>query len=413
MNILSVSQLNSYLRELLESDPIVHDIWIQGEISNLSRPSSGHLYFTLKEGEMQIRAVAWKSNVARLPEIPRNGDAIIAHGYVSYYEVGGQLQLYVDMIQPAGLGMLHLRFEELKQRLELEGLFDETRKRPLPSFPRRIGIVTSPTGAALQDMLNILRRRFPLAEVILAPCQVQGSAAANTIVEALYELYTQQPDVIIVARGGGSIEDLWPFNEEIVARAVFASPVPLVSGVGHETDVTMIDYVADLRAPTPSAAAELVTPDISNIAAELRGLTDWLHLTMQQQLAAYRQELDTSVQRLNHFNPSTRISRDRQNIDELMSRAETRLKHRFALQRAHLQGLQAQLTTLSPKATLERGYAIVQRSSDQHVITGPEQIGPSDTLMITLRDGTIAATPDTSAKPKRKRSKASLPEQDT
>src|SRR6476469_10132580 len=269
MYILTVSQLNTYLREALEADEILQDLWVEGEVSNLSRPASGHWYFTLKEGEAQIRAACWKSYVARIPLPPTNGDAVLAHGRVSFYEAGGQLQLYVDMIRPAGVGLLYARFEELKARLDAEGLFDLSRKRELPALPTRIGIVTSPTGAALQDMLKVLRRRYPLAEIVLAACQVQGAGAAETVVEALYALYEQNVDVIIVARGGGSVEDLWTFNEEIVARAAFASPVPLISGVGHETDTTIIDYVADLRAPTPSAAAELVAPDIAELSGAI------------------------------------------------------------------------------------------------------------------------------------------------
>jgi exodeoxyribonuclease VII large subunit len=273
MNILTVSQLNIYLRELLDADEIVRDIWIEGEVSNFVRASSGHCYFTLKEGEAQIKSACWRSSVTRIPAMPGNGDAVLAHGRVAFYEAGGQIQLYVDMIRPAGVGLLYARFEELKARLEIEGLFDLSRKRELPPLPTRIGIVTSPTGAALQDILKVLRRRYPLAVVVLAACQVQGAGAAETVVEALYALYQQNVDVIIVARGGGSAEDLWAFNEEIVARAIALSPVPVISAVGHETDVTIADFVADLRAPTPSAAAELV------VAAkeEFRGRIDRLH----------------------------------------------------------------------------------------------------------------------------------------
>ncbi|MEO7909395.1 MAG: exodeoxyribonuclease VII large subunit, partial [Roseiflexaceae bacterium] len=209
MNILTVSQLNIYLRELLDADEIARDIWIEGEVSNFVRAASGHCYFTLKEGEAQIKSACWRSSVARIPAMPGNGDAVLAHGRVAFYEAGGQIQLYVDMIRTAGVGLLYARFEELKARLEAEGLFDLSRKRELPPLPTRIGIVTSPTGAALQDILKVLRRRYPLAEVVLAACQVQGAGAAETVVEALYALYEQNVDVIIVARGGGSAEDLW------------------------------------------------------------------------------------------------------------------------------------------------------------------------------------------------------------
>src|SRR5215216_1741912 len=298
MQILTVSQLNIYLRELLDADEIVRDIWIEGEVSNFVRASSGHCYFTLKEGEAQIKSACWRSSVARIPAMPSNGDAVLAHGRVASYEAGGQIQLYVDMIRPAGVGLLYARFEELKARLETEGLFDLSRKRELPPLPTRIGIVTSRTGAALQDILKVLRRRYPLAEVIIAACQVQGAGAAETVVEALYTLYEQNVDVIIVARGGGSIEDLWTFNEEIVARAVFASPVPLISGVGHETDTTIIDYVADLRAPTPSAAAELVAPDLEELRSDFALLSDQLVLSLERRLERHHTALQELRRRL-------------------------------------------------------------------------------------------------------------------
>lgn len=389
MHILTVSELNTYLRELFDADDIVRDIWIEGEVSNFVRASSGHCYFTLKEGDAQLKSACWRSSVARIGTMPGNGDAVLAHGRVAFYEAAGQVQLYVDMIRPAGVGLLHARFEALKARLDVEGLFDESRKRPLPALPKRIGIATSPTGAALQDMLKVLRRRYPLAEVILAPCQVQGESAADTVVEALYALYDQPVDVIIVARGGGSAEDLWTFNEEVVARAAFASPVPLISGVGHETDTTIIDYVADVRAPTPSAAAEIVAPDM----AELNGAIDLLRERMQ---ASMRHRLDDAVialdfleRRLNQHSPATRLQRDRQTLDELIRRATTRLAHSVALRRAQLLGTHAQLAALNPQATLGRGYAIVRRSTDGQIITDPAQVTPGDELALTVKGGEI------------------------
>jgi exodeoxyribonuclease VII large subunit len=395
MNILTVSQLNTYLREALDADEILQDLWIEGEISNLSRPASGHWYFTLKEGEAQIRAACWKSFVARIPVSPSNGDAVLAHGRVSFYEAGGQLQLYVDMIRPAGVGLLHMRFEELKSRLEVEGLFDLSRKRPLPALPRRIGLVTSPSGAALRDILNVLGRRYPLAEVILAGCQVQGDGAADTIVESLYALYEQNVDVIVVARGGGSIEDLWAFNEEIVARAVFASPIPVISGIGHETDTTIIDYVADLRAPTPSAAAELVAPDIAGLAGEIAALANQLALGMHRRITHARSDLAEQQRRLTQRSPASRLARDRQTVDELLRRADAQLAHQNALRRARLDGTRAHLAALSPLATLERGYAIVRRATDGQVVTAPQQAAIGEELEITVKDGSFGVKRDT------------------
>jgi exodeoxyribonuclease VII large subunit len=405
MQILTVTQLNMYLRELLDTDPIVQDIWVEGEISNLSRPSSGHWYFTLKEGESQVRAVAWKSYVARFSELPSNGDAVLAHGRISLYEASGQLQLYVDNLRPAGVGELHLRFEELKARLQAEGLFDASRKRPLPELPRRIGIVTSPTGAALRDIENVLRRRYPLAEVLLAGCQVQGAGAAETIVEALYALYQHDLDVIIVARGGGSIEDLWPFNEEIVARAVFASPIPIVSGVGHETDTTMIDYVADVRAPTPSAAAEIVTPNIEALRGALSALLGQLDTAIYQRIGASEMQLGELQRRLAQRAPLARVERDRQTIDHLLRRANARFQHQIDLYRARLDGLSARLQTLSPHATLDRGYAIVRRAADGQVLSNADHVAPGEAIEVTLREGSFQATrdaaPASSKKPRR------------
>jgi exodeoxyribonuclease VII large subunit len=387
MQILTVSQLNIYLRELLDADDIVRDIWIEGEVSNFVRAASGHCYFTLKEGEGQIKAACWRSYVARIPAMPANGDAVLAHGHVTFYEAGGQIQLYVDLIRPAGIGLLHARFEELKARLDAEGLFDASRKRALPPLPRRIGLATSPSGAALRDILNVLGRRYPLAEVILAPCQVQGEGAAETIVEALYNLYEYDLDAIIVARGGGSIEDLWAFNEEIVARAAFASPVPLISGVGHETDTTIIDYVADLRAPTPSAAAELVAPDVEDLVGDLALLRDQLSLAMWRRLERAGADLHEQRRRLAQQSPLSRLARDRQTLDELVRRAGAQVTHSIALLRARLDGMQSQLATLNPLATLDRGYAIVRRTSDGQVVTDPVQVEAGEEIEVTVRGG--------------------------
>ncbi|HEX9018589.1 MAG TPA: exodeoxyribonuclease VII large subunit, partial [Anaerolineaceae bacterium] len=253
---LSVTDLTRYLRDLLDNDAVLQDVWVQGEISNLSQPQSGHKYFTLKDSAASLHCVVWRSTALRMRFGMQNGLAIEAHGAISVYERDGAYQLYVDAIRPAGEGLLYQQFMRLKSRLESEGLFDEERKRLLPERPRRIGIVTSSTAAALQDMLNTLAARYPLAEVILSPCAVQGDAAPDEIVAALERLCQQaSPDVIIMARGGGSLEDLWAFNDERVVRAICASPIPVITGIGHETDFTLADFAADVRAPTPTGAA--------------------------------------------------------------------------------------------------------------------------------------------------------------
>lgn len=392
MQLLSVSHLNTYLRALIDADPVLQDIWVEGEVFDFKQATSGHWYFALKEGEATINSACWRSNVARIGYQPRNGETVLAHGRVGFYEATGKIQLYVDMLRPSGVGLLHARFEELKVRLEAEGLFDESRKRPLPPLPRRIGVATSPTGSVRRDIENVLRRRYPLAEIVLAPCRVQGDGAADTIVEALYALYDEPLDLIIVARGGGSAEDLWCFNEEIVARAVFASPVPVISGVGHETDITIIDYVADLRAPTPSAAAELAAPALETLRAAADDLAVEMAQLMRERLRDARDELAELQRRLDMHSPLGTITRDRQALDDLLRRASAQVNHRVGMQRARLEGLSAQLTALSPLATLDRGYAVVRRATDGVVVTSPAQAEQGETLEITVSGGTFGAS---------------------
>jgi exodeoxyribonuclease VII large subunit len=390
LRLLTVSDLNRYLHELVDADLILADLWVEGEVFDFRQATSGHWYFKLRHGDASLPAACWRSNAARIGERPRNGDAMLAHGRVGFYEATGTLQLYVDMLRPAGVGLLHAQFERLKLKLEAEGLFDPSRKRPLPWLPRRIGVATSPSGAALQDILKVLGRRYPLVEVLLAPCRVQGDGAAESIVEALYTLYDQDVDVIIVARGGGSTEDLWCFNEEVVARAAYASPVPLVSGVGHETDTTIIDFVADVRAPTPSAAAELVVPTREELWAGLEDARARLGGSMFEYLRGARDDLARQQRRLVAHAPTGRIARDRQTLDDLLRRAATRLGHQVALRRAQLAGLHAQLGALSPRATLDRGYAVVQRAVDGAVVTEPGQLAPEEAFEVTVRGGSFS-----------------------
>lgn len=391
MQRLSVSQLNTYLRVMIDADPILQEIWVEGEVFDFKPASSGHWYFTLKEGEATISAACWRTSVARINYRPKNGESVLAHGRVGFYEATGRLQLYVDMVQPSGVGLLQARFEELMARLAAEGLFDESRKRPLPLLPRRIGVVTSPTGAVIRDIINVLGRRYPLAELVVAPAKVQGDGAADTIVEALYTLYDAEVDVIIVARGGGSAEDLWCFNEEVVARAVFASPVPVISGVGHETDVTIIDYVADLRAPTPSAAAELVAPALESLRAAVEDFHDQMAQLIREQLRTNQDDLADLRRRLELHSPLSAIHRDRQQIDELLRRASAQMTHQVSLRRARLEGATAQLAALSPNATLDRGYAIVRRVTGD-VVTTPSQVAAGEPLQITVSGGTFGVS---------------------
>ncbi|MCU0492327.1 MAG: exodeoxyribonuclease VII large subunit [Chloroflexaceae bacterium] len=392
MLLFSVAELNRHLREVLESTDSLRDIWVAGEISNFNRHSSGHCYFRLKGDNAVLDAVMWRSYAERGPLRIANGDAVLAHGYVSFYEPRGTLQLYTDLIQPAGVGLLHARFEQLRQQLEAEGLFDESRKRLLPERPHRIGLVTAPGGAALRDMLSVLGRRYPLAEVLIAPCLVQGERAPDSIVEALYAMYNAGVDVIILARGGGSIEDLWAFNEEVVARAVFASPVPLVTGVGHETDTTIVDFVADMRAPTPSAAAELAVPDVDVMRDELEATRRYLDMLLLARLDGERRQVAEALATLRQYAPTTRIARSRQQLDELLARANARMGHGVQLRRAHLQGVAAQLAALSPQATLERGYAVVRNVATGAVLSDAAAATPGTPIHVTFHSGSLNAT---------------------
>jgi exodeoxyribonuclease VII large subunit len=384
-----VADITTYIKERFRVDRTLQDLWLQGEISNWRPAPSGHVYFTLKDAEASMRCVMWRSTLARLSYVPSgDGEAVLAHGYISVYEPVGQYQLYVDDLEPVGQGALHARFEQLKARLAQQGLFDEARKRPLPALPWRIGLVTSPAGAALRDILNVLRRRCPLAEVILSPTQVQGQDAPPQIVQALRALSrVPDVDVIILARGGGSLEDLWAFNDERVALAVAESPVPVVCGVGHETDFTIADFVADLRAPTPSAAAELVAPHRDELAHRVWGFQAQLAALAGDALSRRRQTLLGEVRALRLASPQARVVQQRQRVDDLTRAAQASVAHWLALERERLHGLKLRLETLNPQATLARGYAIVRRRDDGRVVSRVDHAAPGDRLSVQVSDG--------------------------
>ena len=383
----SVTDLTHYLRELLESDELLQDVWVNGEVSNFSRSSSGHLYFTLKDSSASLRCVMWRNAVLRQSFTPHDGDAIEVHGSISIYEVGGQYQLYADLFRQAGEGALYQEFLRLKAMLEAEGLFAPERKRPIPLTPKRIGIVTSPTGAALQDMLNTLRRRYPLVEVVLAPTPVQGDEAPAGIIAALHHV-TQiaHPDVIILARGGGSIEDLWAFNDQRVARAIAASPVPIITGIGHETDFTIADFVADLRAPTPTAAAELATPNQTDLRVDLYDLNDRLNRLLQSLTSELRWAFKELQNQLEKNSPLNQIQSDSQRVDELDHRLAAATSHLLQLARVHLTGLMQHMAALNPMAVLERGYAIVTNQAGE-TISRTGQVSPGEALNVQVSDG--------------------------
>lgn len=373
-NHLTVSQLTFHIRKQLEGDPTLQDVWVEGEISNLSRPNSGHIYFTLKDKNASLRCVMWKLDAGRLRMNMQDGMAIEAHGRIAVYEPQGQYQLIVNIIQPKGEGQLYQEFLRLKAMLEAEGLFDVERKRPIPDLPATIGIITSQTGAALRDMLNTLRRRLPLARVILAASPVQGIEAPSALVNALQSLNKQNPDVILLARGGGSIEDLWAFNDERVIRAVVDSKAPIICGVGHETDFTLCDFAADLRAPTPTAAAELASQTTMYDLQELittytsRLLTSTLNLIVEQKTG-----LSALMARLKYVSPQRRIQSDVQRLDELSRRTFSALIHRIQLHSANVDGMSKRLQSLNPEGILSRGYAIITRKEDNLVISKVSQ----------------------------------------
>ncbi len=382
----TVSKLTFYIRRLLEENEVLQDVWVQGEISNLSRPASGHVYFTLKDASAALKCVMWKTSAARLRLGLQDGMAVEVHGRIGVYEVSGQYQLYADQIRPVGEGALYQEFMRLKAMLEAEGLFAGERKRPIPMLPHRIGIVTSATGAALRDMLNTLRRRLPLVEVILAPSPVQGSEAPLALVKALDSLALQSLDVILLARGGGSIEDLWAFNDERLVRAVAMSPVPVICGVGHETDFTLCDFAADLRAPTPTAAAELATQvTILDLRGALQSHRTRLLTAILNILAEQKNDLSALVAQLRYVSPERRIQSERQRVDELTRRAHISLVHHIQLEAAHIKGMQRRLEALDPMAVLRRGYAVVTRSEDGTVVSRVAQA--SKEMKVRVRDG--------------------------
>ncbi|MDD3827232.1 MAG: exodeoxyribonuclease VII large subunit [Anaerolineae bacterium] len=390
--VWTVGELTRHIRNLLEGDLSLRNVWLRGEISNLSRPASGHLYFSLKDAGASLKCVMWRSNVELLGWQPEHGAQVLARGRISVYPQGGVYQLYVDELHPAGVGDLHAQFEELRERLRAEGLFELERKRPLPPFPRMLGVVTSPQAAALRDVLQVLRRRWPLVKVLLAPTLVQGDMAPPQIVAALRALDARDDvDLILLVRGGGSLEELWAFNDEGVARAIAACRHPIVCGVGHETDFTIADFAADVRASTPTAAAELAVPDQADLRRRVRAHAVQVEEQVLRRLAEARQSLEREGRSLARLSPRGRIEAERQRLDELSRRASQALLHSLALRRAALGRARAQMLALSPQATLERGYAIVRREDTGVVVRSVQQAQAGDDLRIQVQDGELTA----------------------
>ncbi len=391
-DIWTVSELTGYIKELFEIDFRLRDLDVAGEISNFTRARSGHLYFTIKDENAQLKCVMWRTAAQRLSFNPQDGDAVVVHGRISVYEASGTYQLYADHIEPEGRGDLALAFERLKEQLAEEGLFDPEFKKALPAFPRKIGLVTSADAAALRDVLNVLQRRMPLVEVLLAPTLVQGEEAPAQIVRALTWLDGRNDvDLIIIVRGGGSIEDLWAFNDERVARAIFAASHPIICGVGHETDFTIADFVADLRAPTPSAAAELAVTDLSDLPVMLAQTSSRLARLTIDRIEHAQWQLRTQQQLLLMYSPNAILNKYRQQVDILQMRLERAVKDYLERTQTAITLSDVQLQALDPQATLERGYAIV-RQKDGRVVSQVAQVMIGDALVIQVTDGAFDAT---------------------
>lgn len=393
-NIYTVSEITAYIKSLFTADELLADVWLSGEVSNFRQHTSGHCYLTLKDEASSIKAVIWRTTASRMT-LPRDGDAVIAHGYVSVYEPQGAYQLYIDYIEAAGTGRLWLEFERLKARLEAEGLFDPAAKRPISPLPARLGVVSSATAAALRDILRTLSARFPLVDVILAPTAVQGDQAVPGIVAAIAALNRwsrerEHLDAILLARGGGSIEDLWAFNDERVARAIRASAVPVITGIGHETDFTIADFAADVRAPTPTGAATLAVPDARELREAISTLAGRALSHIGDRLGTEKARVETLSDRLARLSPLRRLARDRQAVDELLRRAQRAMANSLASRRTRLAGLAEHVRSLNPTRVLARGYAIVS-AADGTVVCSTAQVSPGDAIQVRVADGTFGA----------------------
>ena len=386
----SVSEITNLLKKLIEQHPPFKNVWVQGQVSNYSRPGSGHIYFTLKDAQTQINCVIWRSSADRLRFLPKHGEEILAQGTIGVYGPQGKYQITVGHVEPLGIGALQRAFEALKGRLEAEGLFDSAHKKPLPKFPEKIGVVTSETGDALQDIRKQLRKRYPLAKVLLHPSRVQGPDAAGEIVEAIQAMNQRDDiDVLIVGRGGGPLEDLWAFNEEIVARAIFASAIPVVSAVGHERDETISDFVADHRASTPTDAGQDTVPDQVELLAQLDGYAARLRRNIKERF-------DTHTTRLQNLETSLSPTRRKEAMYQLHQRVDTldltcrsAVGQKLADREYRLHALGQRLNALSPLATLKRGYSI-SRKADGEVLTAAEQVSVGDSIEVQLAKGHLA-----------------------
>lgn len=385
---LTVKDVNYYIKNLLDGDSLLSNIWVKGEISNFKAHSSGHFYFTLKDFSGTLKCVMFKSRAQRIKFMPTHGMEVLALGYISVYERDGQYQLYVEQMLPSGAGALNIAYEQLKEKLSKEGLFASERKRPLPTFPQTIGIVTSETGAALRDMLTVIKRRSPQIKIFLSPAQVQGEEGVNSICAALDKIYGQPVDVIIVGRGGGSLEELWCFNEEAVVRKIASSPVPIVSAVGHETDFTLSDFAADVRAATPSMAAELVTPLKSELKVRFFDYQIRLNNSLRKILSQERQRVSYLANRQVLRDPLRTLTKYQQELDQVSLNLINSYQSKIKDQKANLFLLANKLDTLSPLKTINRGYALSYTMTGE-VIKNIEQVDVGDLIKIYVSNGQL------------------------
>lgn len=387
MDAITVKQLNTYVKALIESDVRLHHVAVKGELSNFKNHSSGHCYFSLKYEGCVVRAIMFRSSAAKLTFAPKDGMQVIVHGRVSVFERDGNYQLYVDRMSMDGQGDLYLAFELLKAKLNAEGLFDPARKRALPKTPFRVGVITSPTGAAVRDIINVLGRRFPTAKVLLYPVLVQGPGAAVSICEALSFFSNQRSaDVLIVGRGGGSIEDLWAFNEEIVARAIASCSIPVISAVGHETDFTIADFVSDMRAPTPSAAAELATPDTYALMSKFDNVTSRLKLLLKSSVEHKRQNLLYLTEHSVISNPQKLFDNRRLLVDQYVTAIDAAVRLKYTSSKGEFAAIMAKLDSLSPLAVLGRGYSMM-KDQRGNIINSYKQLSIGQQVQVTMSDG--------------------------
>jgi exodeoxyribonuclease VII large subunit len=393
MGIYTVSQLSEHIKRVLLNDPRLSQAWVRGEVSNLTKHSSGHYYFTLKDKGSQISCVSFRSTNKTLKFELEASMKVLIFGSIDVYTVRGQYQLHVLDMRPDGIGELYKAYEQLRDKLQVEGLFDPSRKQSLPEYPRRVGVVTSPTGAAIHDILNVLKRRYPV-DILLSPATVQGDASAESIVDAIEKLNRTDVDVIIVGRGGGSMEDLWSFNEEIVARAISCSRIPIVSAVGHETDFTIADFTADLRAPTPSAAAELVVPDVQSLKRHIEYLSGRMIQAAIHTISDNSARVDYLQSRIEPDKLSGLIRQNSQRVDELAYRMERAVRGSVESKISLLSGFAGRLNTVSPLKTLERGYSIASKSVDNALIRSIDDVSEGDDISIIVKDGRIGCKVD-------------------